>query len=122
LWYSCCGAHRVLRGDRDRRAVPSLTVEEQIRAQVLDFEFSGAVAEGMLGLLLFCWRARKTFRTFIESLACHLLDGDNGCGASTAIVGFSSVGSRDAVDDCVRVRRRALISPTDPVAVLGVLR
>ncbi len=32
---------------------PSLTVEEQIRAQVLDFEFSEALLEGMLGLLLF---------------------------------------------------------------------
>ena len=32
---------------------PSLTVEEQIGAQVLEFEFSEALLEGMVGLLLF---------------------------------------------------------------------
>ena len=32
---------------------PTLTVEEQIRAQVLEVEFSKALLEGMLGLLLF---------------------------------------------------------------------
>ena len=45
---------------------PSLTVEEQIRAQVLELEleFSEALLEGMLGLLLFAGALHVKFIRF----------------------------------------------------------
>ena len=43
---------------------PSLTVEEQIRAQVLKLDFSEALLEGMLGLLLFAGALHVKFIRF----------------------------------------------------------
>jgi CPA1 family monovalent cation:H+ antiporter len=100
---------------------PSLTVEEQIRAQVLELEFSEALLEGMLGLLLFAGALHVKLSDLRKAWLVIFLMATIGVGISTAIVGFgfSWITGMPLI---VALVFGALISPTDPVAVLGVLR
>jgi len=100
---------------------PALTVEEQIRAQVLELEFSEALLEGMLGLLLFAGALHVKLSDLRKAWRVILLMATLGVGLSTAVVGlgFSWVTGMPLI---VALVFGALISPTDPVAVLGVLR
>lgn len=100
---------------------PALTVEEQIRAQVLDLDFSDALLEGMLGLLLFAGALHVKLSDLRKSWLVISLMATVGIGLSTVIVGvgFSWFTGMPLM---VALIFGALISPTDPVAVLGVLR
>lgn len=100
---------------------PALTVEEQIRAQVLELEFSEALLEGMLGLLLFAGALHVKLSDLRKAWPEILLMATIGVGVSTSIVGvgFSWVTGMPLM---IAFIFGALISPTDPVAVLGVLR
>lgn len=100
---------------------PALTVEEQIRAQVLELEFSEALLEGMLGLLLFAGALHVKLSDLRKAWPEILLMATIGVGISTFIVGvgFSWVTGMPLM---IALIFGALISPTDPVAVLGVLR
>ena len=100
---------------------PSLTLEEQIRAQVLEVDFSDALLEGMLGLLLFAGALHVKLSDLRRDWLVIFLMATIGIGLSTAIVGvgFSWLTSMPLLTALVF---GALISPTDPVAVLGVLR
>ena len=100
---------------------PSLTVEEQIRAQVLELEFSDALLEGMLGLLLFAGALHVKLSDLRKAWLVIFLMATIGVGVSTVIVGygFSWITGMPLM---VALVFGALISPTDPVAVLGVLR
>ncbi len=100
---------------------PALTVEEQIRAEVLELEFSEALLEGMLGLLLFAGALHVKLSDLRKAWRVILLMATLGVGLSTAVVGlgFSWVTGMPLI---VALVFGALISPTDPVAVLGVLR
>ncbi|HCP81119.1 MAG TPA: sodium:proton antiporter [Octadecabacter sp.] len=100
---------------------PSLTVEEQIRAQVLEFEFSEALLEGMLGLLLFAGALHVKLSDLKKAWLVILLMATMGVGISTAIVGFG-FSWVTGMPLMIALVFGALISPTDPVAVLGVLR
>ena len=100
---------------------PSLTVEEQIRAQVLELEFSEALLEGMLGLLLFAGALHVKLSDLRKAWLVILLMATIGVGVSTAIVGFG-FSWITGMPLMVALVFGALISPTDPVAVLGVLR
>ncbi len=100
---------------------PSLTVEEQIRAQVLDFEFSEALLEGMLGLLLFAGALHVKLSDLRKAWLVIFLMATMGVGLSTAIVGFG-FSWITGMPLMIAFVFGALISPTDPVAVLGVLR
>lgn len=100
---------------------PSLTVEEQIRAQVLEFEFSEALLEGMLGLLLFAGALHVKLSDLRKAWLVILLMATMGVGISTAIVGFG-FSWITGMPLMIAFVFGALISPTDPVAVLGVLR
>ena len=100
---------------------PSLTVEEQIRAQVLEFEFSEALLEGMLGLLLFAGALHVKLSDLKKAWLVILLMATMGVGISTAIVGFG-FSWITGMPLMIAFVFGALISPTDPVAVLGVLR
>ncbi len=101
--------------------MPQLTLEETIRAEVLEFEFSDALLEGMLGLLLFAGALHVKLRDLREQWLPVLLMATLGVGISTAIVGvgFSWLTGMPLL---IALVFGALISPTDPVAVLGVLR
>lgn len=100
---------------------PSLTVEEQIRAQVMELEFSEALLEGMLGLLLFAGALHVKLSDLRKSWLVIFLMATIGVGISTVIVGigFSWLTGMPLI---IAFVFGALISPTDPVAVLGVLR
>ena len=100
---------------------PSLTLEEQIRAQVLEVDFADALLEGMLGLLLFAGALHVKLSDLRRDWVVISLMATIGIGLSTVIVGvgFSWITSMPLMTALVF---GALISPTDPVAVLGVLR
>jgi len=100
---------------------PALTVEEQIRAQVLEFEFSEALLEGMLGLLLFAGALHVKLSDLRKAWLVIFLMATIGVGLSTAIVGFA-FSWITGMPLMIALVFGALISPTDPVAVLGVLR
>lgn len=100
---------------------PTLTVEEQIRAQVLEVEFSEALLEGMLGLLLFAGALHVKLSDLRKAWLVIFLMATIGVGVSTAIVGFG-FSWITGMPLMVALVFGALISPTDPVAVLGVLR
>ena len=100
---------------------PSLTVEEQIRAQVLELEFSEALLEGMLGLLLFAGALHVKLSDLRKAWLVIPLMATIGVGLSTTIVGFG-FHWLTGMPIMIALVFGALISPTDPVAVLGVLR
>ena len=100
---------------------PSLTVEEQIRAQVLELEFSEALLEGMLGLLLFAGALHVKLSDLRKAWLVIPLMATIGVGLSTTIVGFG-FHWLTGMPIMIALAFGALISPTDPVAVLGVLR
>lgn len=103
------------------RLVPGLGIEDTIRAGVLEIEFSDALLEGMLGLLLFAGALHVNLDALRREALPILLMATLGVGLSTVVVGigFSWV---TGVPLMVALVFGALISPTDPVAVLGVLR
>ncbi|SLN59918.1 cation:proton antiporter [Roseisalinus antarcticus] len=100
---------------------PALTVAETIRAGVLEIEFSDALLEGMLGLLLFAGALHVKLERLRAEWLPVMLMATIGIGLSTAIVGFG-FSWLTGMPLIVALVFGALISPTDPVAVLGVLR
>lgn len=100
---------------------PSLIVEESIRAQVRSIDFSKTLLEGMLGLMLFAGALHVKVGDLRKVWRVVLLMATLGVGLSTLIVGlgFSWATGMPLI---IALVFGALISPTDPVAVLGVLR
>ncbi|MBS8229076.1 cation:proton antiporter [Vannielia litorea] len=100
---------------------PASTVEESITAVVKGIEFSDALLEGMLGLLLFAGALHVKIADLRAEWPAVLMMATIGVGLSTAIagVGFSWITGMPLL---IALVFGALISPTDPVAVLGVLR
>ncbi len=100
---------------------PALRIAETLRAIVLDIDFSDALLEGMLGLLLFAGALHVKLSELRAQWSVVLLMATIGVALSTIIVGvgFSWIAGAPLL---VALVFGALISPTDPVAVLGVLR
>ncbi len=103
------------------RLLPGLGVAGAVRAQVEGIAFSRALLEGMLGLLLFAGALHVKLEDLRAQWLPVLLMATIGVGLSTAVVGvgFSWLTGMPLL---VALVFGALISPTDPVAVLGVLR
>ncbi len=101
--------------------LPSLGMADEVRALVGQIEFSQALLEGMLGLLLFAGALHVKLADLRAQWRVVFLMATIGVGLSTVIVGvgFSWI---TGVPFLVALVFGALISPTDPVAVLGVLR
>ncbi|WP_226550477.1 cation:proton antiporter [Celeribacter naphthalenivorans] len=100
---------------------PASLVEETIRAEVLAFDFSDTLLEGMLGLLLFAGALHVKVSDLRAQWKPVFLMATLGVALSTAVVGagFSWLTGMPLL---IALTFGALISPTDPVAVLGVLR
>lgn len=100
---------------------PSLGAVNEIQKIVRDIEFSKALLEGMLGLLLFAGALHVKLSDLREQAWVVLLMATLGVAISTAIVGygFSWITGAPLI---VALVFGAIITPTDPVAVLGVLR
>lgn len=100
---------------------PAMSVEETIRSAVLEIDFSEALLEGMLGLLLFAGALHVKVADLRAQWRVVFLMATMGVALSTVVVGvgFSWLTGMPLL---IALTFGALISPTDPVAVLGVLR
>ena len=92
-----------------------------IRREVLELDFSEALLEGMLGLLLFAGALHVKLRELREQWKIVLLMATFGVGLSLAVIGFG-FHLATGIPLIVALVFGAIISPTDPVAVLGVLK
>ncbi len=101
--------------------LPGPEISAAIRAEVVAWEFSDALLEGMLGLLLFAGALHVKLSDLRAQWRVVLLMATMGVALSTLIVGtgFSWI---TGMPFLIALVFGALISPTDPVAVLGVLR
>ena len=102
-------------------ALPALGVAATLRGVVLGIEFSDALLEGMLGLLLFAGALHVKLDQLRAQAWAVLLMATIGVALSVTVVGagFSVLAG---VPLLVALVFGAIVSPTDPVAVLGVLR
>ncbi len=101
--------------------IPAFSMDDEARAFVRSIHFSDTLLEGMLGLLLFAGALHVKLADLREQWLVVALMATLGVGLSTLIVGvgFSWITGMPLL---VALVFGALISPTDPVAVLGVLR
>ncbi|MBV1903207.1 MAG: cation:proton antiporter, partial [Marinosulfonomonas sp.] len=101
--------------------LPTLAIADTVREIVNRIEFSDALLEGMLGLLLFAGALHVKISDLRAQWRVVFLMATMGIGLSTVIfgVGFSWITGMPLL---IALVFGALISPTDPVAVLGVLR
>lgn len=102
-------------------ALPGIDAAIGMRGLVLSFEFSDALLEGALGLLLFAGALHVKTADLRAQWAPVLLMATLGVAISTVVIGtaFSWI---TGLPILVALVFGAIISPTDPVAVLGVLR
>lgn len=101
--------------------LPALGIRDQISAIVVDLEFSASLLDGMLGLLLFAGALHVKLGDLRRQAWVVVLMATIGVGISTVVAGYGFYWIFGA-PLIVALVFGALISPTDPVAVLGVLR
>jgi CPA1 family monovalent cation:H+ antiporter len=101
--------------------MPHLSIADTVRGIVTGIDFSEALLEGMLGLLLFAGALHVKIGDLREQWLVVFLMATLGIALSTVIVGFG-FSWLTGMPLIVAMVFGALISPTDPVAVLGVLR
>ena len=102
-------------------ALPGLGIEATLRELVLGIEFSQALLEGMLGLLLFAGALHVKLDELKAQAWAVLLMATIGVGISVTVIGLGFT-LLAGVPLLVALVFGAIVSPTDPVAVLGVLR
>jgi len=106
--------------------LPDLGFGAAVRATVLQIDFNETLMEGMLGFLLFAGALHVDLRQLYDGRWAIAAMATVGVLISTFVVGLLSYGlvSLLGVDlpliYCLLFG--ALISPTDPVAVLGILK
>jgi CPA1 family monovalent cation:H+ antiporter len=107
-------------------AVPGLTISDQVESFINEIDFSQTLMEGMLSFLLFAGALHVDLDELKKGWLAVLLLSTLGVLLSTVIVGgaffilTSFIGLPTAFIWCLVFG--ALISPTDPVSVLGILR
>lgn len=100
---------------------PALGMADGARSVINGIDFSDALLEGMLGLLLFAGALHVKLSDLRREWLAVFLMATIGIALSTAVVGFG-FSWLTGMPLIVALVFGALISPTDPVAVLGVLR
>ena len=101
--------------------VPGFVFDDELRALIADIDFSEALLDGMLGLLLFAGALHVKLEDLRAEWVTVALMATIGVGLSTVIigVGFSWVTGMPLL---IALVFGVIVTPTDPVAVLGVLR
>jgi CPA1 family monovalent cation:H+ antiporter len=101
--------------------LPDMGIQDTVRTTVTGVDFSQALLEGMLGLLLFAGALHVKLSDLQKQWSLILLMATLGVALSTLVFG---VGAHlmFGLPLLVALVFGSLISPTDPVAVLGVLR
>ncbi|QDY68697.1 cation:proton antiporter [Qingshengfaniella alkalisoli] len=102
-------------------AIPGLGIADSIRTLVNELHFSEALLEGMLGLLLFAGALHVNVSDLRKQWVVVLVMATIGVGISTVLFGMGAV-AIFGMPLIVALVFGAIVSPTDPVAVLGVLR
>jgi len=106
--------------------VPGLEVVSVVRAYVANIDFNEALMHGMLGFLLFAGALHADLDYFVQRRWTIVLLATFGLLLSTALVGamskavFGMLGLEAGWLACLVFG--ALISPTDPIAVMGTLK
>lgn len=106
--------------------LPSLELAATLRTAVLEVDFAAAVLSGMLSLLLFAGALHTDMTALRAHMAPILALATFGVLISTAVAGgaayavFQLVGLDVGLAWCFVFG--ALISPTDPIAVLGIMK
>ncbi|MCI2398765.1 sodium:proton antiporter [Aliiroseovarius subalbicans] len=100
---------------------PGLGIADNVRSVVTAIDFSDALLEGMLGLLLFAGALHVKISDLRAQWRLVFLMATMGVALSTVIVGvgFSWITGMPLL---IALVFGAVVTPTDPVAVLGVLR
>jgi CPA1 family monovalent cation:H+ antiporter len=105
--------------------VPSLGIGARVQHLLADMDFSGLLMNGMLGFLLFAGSLTVDFQQLKRNLSPILTLATIGTLISTAVVGVASYFlfpiARVSVPFLYCLVFGALISPTDPVAVLALM-
>ncbi len=101
--------------------LPFVDMTGAIRHEVIEIEFSETLLDGMLGLLLFAGALHVKLSDLRTEWRPVLLMATIGVALSTLIAGAGFAWITGA-PILIALIFGALISPTDPVAVLGVLR
>ncbi|SNS63519.1 cation:proton antiporter [Antarctobacter heliothermus] len=101
--------------------LPTLGIAETLRDVVAGIDFSDALLEGMLGLLLFAGALHVKLSDLRAVWPTVLLMATIGVALSTAVIGMGFHWLTGA-PILIALVFGALISPTDPVAVMGVLK
>jgi len=101
--------------------LPDMGIEDTVRTTVTGVDFSQALLEGMLGLLLFAGALHVKLSDLQKQWSLILLMATLGVALSTLVFGMGAH-LMFGLPLLVALVFGSLISPTDPVAVLGVLR
>ena len=101
--------------------MPQLLVADTLRQVVDNLDFRATVLDGMLAFLLFSGALHVDAKELRKQIAAISLTATVGVMVSTGIVGVSFWWLA-GVPLATAMVFGALISPTDPIAVLGVLR
>ena len=101
--------------------IPGFGLDDIVRREVLGIDFAEALLHGMLGFLLFAGALHVDFEALRDQKWAVASMASLGVLISTAIValGFHLIAG---VPFLIALVFGALISPTDPVAVLGLLK
>ena len=105
---------------------PQLGLEEAVRQALIDVDFEDTLMKGLLSFLLFAGALHVDLETLLSRRWAILTMATVGILLSTAIVagltfyGFEALGFEVPFAACLVFG--ALISPTDPVAVIGILK
>jgi monovalent cation:H+ antiporter, CPA1 family len=106
--------------------IPAFRLADQTRAMVLEFDFAETVLSGMLTVLLFAGALHTDLSRLKERVAAITALASIGVVLSAVAAGvaafylFRALGVNVSFIWCLAFG--ALISPTDPIAVLGVMK
>ena len=101
--------------------IPGFGVDDMVRRELLGIDFAEALLHGMLGFLLFAGALHVDFDALRDQKWAVATMASVGVLISTAIVGLGFYWLA-GVPFLIALVFGALISPTDPVAVLSLLK